>query len=369
MPGDVGGLGHRAGIVGGIRGPPGDHLGRRLTLNQSLTDAGGTRVFSGIQPTGDLHLGNYLGAIRNWVTLQEEHEAFFCVVNLHALTLPWDASTLQEQTLKTGASLLACGIDPERAVLFVQSDVAEHNELAWVFTCIARMGELRRMIQFKEKSKGETESVGVGLFTYPVLQAADVLMYQAHGVPVGEDQRQHVELMRDVGGRFNQMFGETFVLPEAFIPKVGARVMSLDDPHQKMSKSAGRPASSIQLTDPRDAIVKKVRSAVTDSGREVLAGPDKPALTNLLTIHSLLTDTPVAELETRFEGKGYGDFKAVMAEEVADALDPIRSRYEELASDPAETSRILARGADRARAVAQATMGAVRERTGLGSRT
>jgi tryptophanyl-tRNA synthetase len=346
----------------------GADLPRRLTLNQSLIDGKPSRVFSGIQPTGELHLGNYLGAIRNWVTMQDEHEAFFCVVNLHAMTLPWDASTLQEQTLKTGASLLACGIDPSKAVLFVQSDVAEHNELAWVFTCIARMGELRRMIQFKEKSKGETESVGVGLFTYPVLQAADVLLYQAHGVPVGEDQRQHVELMRDIGGRFNQMFGDTFVLPEAFIPKAGARVMSLDDPTQKMSKSAGRPNSSIQLTDPRDAIVKKIRSAVTDSGREVVAAPDKPALTNLLTIHSLLTGTSVEDLQGRFEGKGYGDFKSAMAEEVADALEPIRSRYEELAADRAETSRLLAGGADRARAVAETTMTAVRERTGLGSR-
>lgn len=333
-----------------------------------MSSAGRRRVFSGIQPTGELHLGNYLGAIRNWVTLQKEHEAFFCVVNLHAMTLPWDAGRLEEQTLKTGASLLACGIDPQASVLFVQSDVPQHNELAWVFTCIARMGELRRMIQFKEKSKGETESVGVGVFTYPVLQAADVLLYQAHGVPVGEDQRQHVELMRDLGGRFNQMFGDTFVLPDAFIPQQGARIMALDDPTQKMSKSAGRPNSSIQLTDPRDSIVKKVRSAVTDSGREVVAGPDKPALTNLLGIYSLVTDTPVDELQARFEGKGYGDLKTAMAEAVADALEPIRQRYDMLAADPAETSRVLAAGAERAEAVAEPTMAQVRERTGLGRR-
>jgi tryptophanyl-tRNA synthetase len=325
-------------------------------------------VFSGIQPTGELHLGNYLGAIRNWVTMQHEHEAFICVVNLHAMTLPWDASTLEAQTLKTGASLMACGIDPAAAVLFVQSDVPQHNELAWVFNCIARMGELRRMIQFKEKSKGETESVGVGLFTYPVLQAADVLLYQAHGVPVGEDQRQHVELMRDIGGRFNQMFGDTFVLPEAFIPKQGARIMSLDDPTQKMSKSAGRPSSSIQLTDPRDAIVKKIKSAVTDSGREVVADPDKPALTNLLGIYSLVTDSSVADLQARFEGKGYGDFKAAMAEAVADALEPIRTRYEELIADPAEMTRVLAAGAERAEAIAEPTMARVRACTGLGRR-
>jgi tryptophanyl-tRNA synthetase len=334
-----------------------------------LSDTGRQRVFSGIQPTGELHLGNYLGAIRNWVTLQATHDAFFCVVNLHALTLPWDPTTLEDQTLKTGANLLACGIDPTKAILFVQSDVPEHHELAWVFICIARMGELRRMIQFKEKSKGETESVGVGVFTYPVLQAADVLLYQAHGVPVGEDQRQHVELMRDIGQRFNQMFGDTFVLPESLIPPQGARIMALDDPTQKMSKSAGRPASSILLTDPRDAIVKKIRSAVTDSGREVTAGPDKPALTNLLGIYSLLTDAPVDALVARFEGGGYGDFKAAMAEEVANALAPIRERYEELVADPEETRRILAAGAERAREVAVGTMAEVRHRTGLGSRS
>jgi tryptophanyl-tRNA synthetase len=325
-------------------------------------------VFSGIQPTGELHLGNYLGAIRNWVLMQEEHDAFFCVVNLHAMTLPWDASNLESQTLKTGASLLACGIDPAKAVLFVQSDVPQHNELAWIFICLARMGELGRMIQFKEKSKGDTESVGAGLFTYPVLQAADVLLYQAHGVPVGEDQRQHVELMRDIGGRFNRMFGDTFVLPEAFIPTVGARIMSLDDPTQKMSKSAGRPNSSIQLTDPTEMIVKKIRSAVTDSGREVVSGPDKPALTNLLGIYSLVTDTSIPELEARFEGKGYGDFKTTMAEEVAAGLAPIRTRYEELAADPGGTAGLLAAGAERAETIAEATMTTVRSLTGLGSR-
>jgi tryptophanyl-tRNA synthetase len=334
-----------------------------------LSSAARRRVFSGIQPTGELHLGNYLGAVRNWVALQEEHEAFYCIVNLHALTLPWDPATLEAQTIRTGASLLACGLDPDRAVLFVQSDVPQHTELAWVFSCVARMGELRRMIQFKEKSKGESESVGVGLFTYPVLQAADVLLYQAHGVPVGEDQRQHVELMRDIGGRFNQLLGDTFVLPEAIIPPQGARVMALDDPSQKMSKSAGREASSILLTDPPEVVVKKIRSAVTDSGREVKAGEDKPALTNLLGIHSLLVGTSVADLEQRFEGAGYGDFKAAMADEVAAALSPIRTRYEELMADPAETARLLAVGAAKATEVAETTMQTVRAATGLARRS
>jgi tryptophanyl-tRNA synthetase len=259
----------------------------------------------------------------------------------------------------------ACGIDPQRAVLFVQSDVAAHSELAWILTCVARMGELRRMVQFKEKSKGETESVGAGLFTYPVLQAADVLLYKAHGVPVGEDQRQHIELMRDLGARFNQLLGDIFVLPEALIPAVGARVMALDDPTQKMSKSAARPASSIQLTDGPDSIRKKIKSAVTDSGTEVRATPDKPALSNLLGIYSLVTGTPVAELETRFRSSGYGAFKAELGDAVVAALAPISERYHTLMADPAELERMLGRGAERAREVASATMVEVRRAVGL----
>ena len=283
------------------------------------------------------------------------------------MTMPWQPETLPEQTLRTAANLIACGVDPEKAVLFVQSDVPEHTELTWVLLCVARMGELRRMIQFKEKSKGETESVGVGLFTYPVLQAADVLLYKANGVPVGEDQRQHIELMRDIGLRFNQTFREVFVLPEAWIAETGARVMSLDDPTQKMSKSAGRPASSILLVDDPAVVTKKLRSAVTDSGKDVRAGEDKPALTNLLGIYSLLEGTPVAELEERFAGSGYGDFKASLAEAAVAALAPIRARYEELLADPAELSRLLAAGAEKARAVASGTIAEVRAAVGLGA--
>ena len=323
------------------------------------------RVFSGIQPTGYLHLGNYIGAVRNWVAQQDEYDSYFCIVDLHAMTQPWDPAELRERSVATGALLLACGIDPDRSTLFIQSHVAEHAELAWVLSCVARMGELRRMVQFKEKSKGETESVSVGLFTYPVLQAADVLLYRAHGVPVGEDQRQHVELMRDIGGRFNSSFGRTFVLPEAWIPTAGARVMALDDPTQKMSKSAGRPNSSVLLVDPPEVIAKKFKVAVTDSGRDVKAAEDKPALTNLLTIYSVVEGVPVAELEARFEGKGYGDFKVALGEAVAAHLEPIRSRYEELMRDPGETARLLAVGADRARKVAEDTMRDVRERAGL----
>lgn len=322
-------------------------------------------MFSGIQPTGEAHLGNYLGAVRNWVELQAHNEAFFCIVDLHALTLQWDPHRLRDHTLGKTAELIACGIDPDRSVLFVQSHVPAHAELAWILTCVARMGELRRMIQFKEKSRGQSESVGVGLFAYPVLQAADVLLYRAHGVPVGEDQKQHVELMRDLAGRFNASFGATFVLPEAWIPPTGARIMALDDPTQKMSKSARRPQSSIQLVDPPKVIAKKIRSAVTDSGRDVVSGPDKPALTNLLSIFSLVEGTSVPALEERFRSSGYAEFKQALTDVLIEALAPIRERYEELRADPGETERLLAVGAKRATEVAATTMADVREKVGL----
>ena len=323
------------------------------------------RVFSGIQPSGSPHLGNYLGALRNWVSLQEGHDAYYCIVDLHAMTMPWDPAELRQRSLETAASLLSAGIDPENSVLFLQSHVHQHTELAWVLTCVARMGELRRMIQFKEKSKGETESVGVGLFSYPVLQAADVLLYRANRVPVGEDQRQHIELMRDLAIRFNGMFGEVLVVPEAYIPKEGARVMALDDPTQKMSKSAERPASSVLLSDDPATVTKKLKTAKTDSGKEVRAGEDKPELTNLLTIFSLATGESIEALETRFEGRGYGDFKAELAEAVVALVEPMRLRYEEAMADPGELERVLASGAKRATEVASAVMGDVREAVGL----
>ena len=322
-------------------------------------------VFSGIQPTGFPHLGNYLGAIQHWVRLQEEHEALYCIVDLHAITRPWDPKDLQERRLLTAAVLLACGIDPQRSTLFLQSSVPAHGELAWILSCVARMGELRRMVQFKEKSKGETESVGVGLFTYPVLQAADVLLYQADGVPVGEDQRQHIELMRDLAIRFNSTLGDTFRVPEAWIAPAGARIMALDDPTEKMSKSATRPNSSIGLIDPPETIAKKIKVAVTDSGRDIVAADDKPALKNLLTIFSLVEGVPVGELEERFTGAGYGDFKKALAETLIDGLAPIRTRFEELMGDRAETARLVEVGAGKAAALAAETMAEVRERTGL----
>lgn len=327
------------------------------------------RVFSGIKPTNVPHLGNYLGAFRNWAELQEDNDAFYCVVDLHALTEPWDPDELGSLITQTTAILLACGIDSERSVLFRQSDVAQHTELAWILTCISRMGELRRMIQFKERSRGNSESVGAGLFIYPVLQAADVLLYQAHGVPVGEDQRQHIELMRDIAVRFNTTFGTTFVVPEAWVPPAAARIMALDDPTQKMSKSARRPNSSISLIDPPEAIARKIRSAVTDSGREVVAGEDKPALTNLLTILSALEETPMEDLQNRFAGEGYAAFKDSLAEAIIRELTPIRERYLELTSDRAELEKLVGIGADKARAVAEPTMADVWVRTGLGARS
>jgi tryptophanyl-tRNA synthetase len=335
-------------------------------LNESLSVVGRRRVFSGIQPTAGVpHLGNYLGAIRHWAALQDEHDAFYCVVDLHALTRSWDPRTLADQTLEVAASLMACGVDPARSVLFVQSHVGAHTELAWVLTCLTRMGELRRMTQFKDKSTGAAESVGVGLFAYPVLQAADVLVYRAHGVPVGEDQRQHLELMRDLASRFNATFGETLVVPEAWIPPRGARIMALDDPTQKMSKSARRPAASILLSDSPDAVARKVRAAVTDSGREVRAAPDKPAITNLLTIYSIVSGDSIAEVEQRFAGRGYGEFKSALADRVIAVLEPIRRRLTELANDPTGTADILDEGAARAAAAAAPVLADVRERVGF----
>jgi tryptophanyl-tRNA synthetase len=309
-----------------------------------------------------------LGAVDNWVPLQDTHDAYFCIVDLHALTLPWDPQALHRQVLQMGALLLARGIDPERAVLFVQSHVPQHSELSWILTCLARMGELRRMVQFKEKARGEAETIGAGLFVYPVLQAADVLLYQAQGVPVGEDQRQHIELMRDLAARFNAAFGEVFVLPEAWIRPAGARILALDDPSEKMSKSTPRPNSKLLLVDEPDVIRKKVRAAVTDSGREVRAGADKPALTNLLTIYSLTSGESVASLERRFAERGYGEFKQALAEAIVDGLAPTRRRYLELMGDLGELGRLLRVGADKAAEVAEATMAEVRRRVGLGAR-
>src|SRR5204863_2051013 len=274
------------------------------------------RIFSGAQPTGELHIGNYLGALKNWVALQDEYEAFYCIVNLHAITLPQDPETLRQKTLDLARIYLAAGIDPEKSTVFIQSDVPEHTELTWVLSSIARMGELERMTQFKDKGKGNTERAGVGLFTYPLLMASDILLYQTDLVPVGQDQKQHLELTRDLAGRFNRDFGETFVIPEAFIPPVGAKIMSLQDPTKKMSKSDENPAGSIFLLDDADTIAKKIKRAVTDSGTEIMFDTERPAITNLLTIYHLLTGKSPAECEQHFEGKGYGQLKTELAEDI-----------------------------------------------------
>jgi tryptophanyl-tRNA synthetase len=324
------------------------------------------RVFSGIQPSGVSHIGNYLGAIRNWVLQQEQYDSLFCIVDLHALTLPTNPDELRANTITMANTLLAAGIDPERSILFVQGDVKEHAELCWLLDSVTQYGELRRMTQFKDKSGSGEESVSAALFVYPVLQAADILLYDTDLVPVGEDQRQHVELTRDVAMRFNARYGETFVVPKADIKAEGAKIMALDDPAKKMSKSSNAVGSFIALTDTPDEIVRKIKRAVTDSGAEIKTGPDKPAITNLLTIHSLLSGTPIAQLEAHFEGKGYGALKSELAEVVVQALGPIQARFSELQADPQHTKAILDGGAERARTRAVPKLAEARVKMGLG---
>ncbi len=315
------------------------------------------RIFSGIMPSGNLHLGNFLGALKNWVALQDAYENYYCIVDLHALTVPQDPKVLRAKIRELAAIYVACGIDPEKSVIFRQSKVSGHAELAWLLNCVAKVGELSRMTQFKDKaSKGGADSASVGLYDYPVLQAADVLLYNAHLVPVGEDQRQHLELMRTLARRFNGLYGETFIVPEVFIPETGARVMAMDDPASKMSKSSPAPSSYIALLDEPDIIRRKVRRAKTDSGSEVKASPNKPAIVNLLGIYAAMTGLKVAEIEGRYEGKGYGDLKKDLAEVVVEGLSPIRERAQDLLDDPAELDRLLERGAEKAREVARPTL-------------
>ena len=323
------------------------------------------RILSGIQPSGEVHLGNYIGAIMHWVAQQDERDCFYCIVDLHAITVPQDPAELRDATLDLSAGLIAAGIDPDRSTLFVQSHVHEHAELGWVLGCVATFGEVRRMTQFKDKAQKQKEgNVSIGLFTYPVLQAADILLYQADEVPVGEDQRQHLELTRDIAQRFNSRFGETFTLPQATVPKVGAKILDLQT-LQKMSKSADSPAGTINFLDTADAIRKKVKTAVTDSGRDVVASEDKPAITNLLTIYSVATGRPLPEIEDDLAGKGYADLKAGLTDALIAFLEPMQKRYAELTSDRAELSRLLSRGAEKAQAVASKTLSTAYERVGF----
>jgi len=325
-----------------------------------------SRVLSGIQPTGvGSHLGNYLGALRRWVALQDTYDAFYFVPDLHAITVPHDPSTLRRRTRESVAELLACGLDPAQCTIFVQSHLPEHAELGWVLGCITGFGEASRMTQFKDKSaRGDLGAATVGLFSYPVLQAADILLYQADAVPVGEDQRQHVELTRDLAQRFNSRFGETFTVPRPEVVRSAARIGDLQDPSRKMSKSLP-PAGTIQVLDEPAVIRKKIRSAVTDTGREVRAADDKPGIANLLDILSALTGKALDELEAAYAGKGYGEFKADVAEAVVAELEPVQTRYRELIGQPEKVDAVLAEGAARARAVASTTMDRVRERVGF----
>ncbi|MCA2224334.1 tryptophan--tRNA ligase [Nonomuraea aurantiaca] len=326
------------------------------------------RVLSGIQPTADsFHLGNYLGAVRQWVTLQETHDAFYCVVDLHAITVPTEPAALRRRTRVAAAQLFAAGLDPERSTVFVQSHVREHSELAWILICLTGMGEAARMTQFKDKSaKFGENAASVGLFTYPVLQAADILLYQANSVPVGADQKQHLELTRDLGQRFNHRFGDTFTLPEPYILKEVEKITDLQDPTAKMSKSSSSPAGILDVLEQPGPLRKKVMRAVTDTGSEVLFDEDgKPGISNLLRILSALTATPIPDLVARYEGQGYGTFKKDVAEAVVETFTPIRERTEKLLADEAELDRLLAIGAERAGAVARQTMAEVRERVGF----
>ncbi len=321
------------------------------------------RIFSGAQPTGELHLGNYLGALKNWVALQYEYESFFCIVNMHALTLPQDPQTLKQKTLDLARIYLAAGIDPEVSTIFVQSHVSAHAELTWILTCIARTGELERMTQFKDKSKGKGENVSAGLFIYPVLMAADILLYQTDLVPVGHDQKQHLELSRDLAERFNRDFGETFKMPEPFIPPVGARIMSLADPAKKMSKSDENLNGSIFLLDDADTISKKIKRAVTDSGSDIKFDESRPAIFNLLAVYQIVTGKEKSAIEEHFAGKGYGDFKSELAEAVVEFIRPFQERVKQF--DDAEIAGILKAGTEKARGVANETLENVYKKVGL----
>jgi len=323
------------------------------------------RIFSGIRPTGGLHIGNYLGAMKQWIALQEKNECVFCIVDLHAMTTPYDPKELQKNILDTTAVYLAAGIDPEKSVIFVQSEVKEHAELAWLLGTITPMGELSRMTQFKDKSKQHKDYINAGLFTYPVLMAADILLYKSTGVPVGKDQEQHVELTRTIAKKFNQKFGQIFPEPETILPKVGAKIMSLTNPKRKMSKS-DEPKSCISLFDTPEDITKKIMTAETDSGKDVIYNvTKKPGISNLLTIYSLISSKDIKEIEKEFKGKGYGDFKKSLANALVNYLEPFRRKQKELLTRDVYVKDILQKGASRAQVIAQTTMAEVKQKMGL----
>lgn len=341
----------------------------RTTSSSPLADRAQDRrlrVFSGIQPSGNFHLGNYLGAIRNWVNQQDAYDNVFCIVDLHALSLTTSRDSMRSNVRNLANIILAAGIEPEKSVLFVQSDVREHAELCWLLNSVTQFGELRRMTQFKDKSNGEEESVSAALFDYPVLQAADILLYETDLVPVGDDQKQHIELTRDIAYRFNARYGDTFVLPAPDIKENGARIMALDDPMKKMSKSSPNPGSYIALGDEPDVIRKKIKRAVTDSGSEIVIDLAKPALSNLITIYGLLTNMEPRRVQEHFAGKGYGAFKAELAEVIVSAIQPVQQRLIEFEAHPEYTRSVLERGAKAATEQAALKMTHVRDRMGIG---
>ncbi|HEY2769661.1 MAG TPA: tryptophan--tRNA ligase [Solirubrobacteraceae bacterium] len=324
------------------------------------------RIFSGIQPTGRKHLGNYIGAITQYVAGQDRGEAIYCLVDLHATSVPYEPQGLRTAVYDTAATLLAAGLDPDRCIFFRQGDVPEHTELCWLLCSVTAWGDLNRMHQFKEKSGAQRDLVSASLFFYPVLQAADVLVYQADEVPVGEDQRQHIELMRDIAERFNARFGDTFVVPEGRYPEVGARIMDLQVPDRKMSTTGGSEQGTVLVLDEPKTVVKKIKSAVTDSGSEVRRAPDKPGVSNLIEILAAVRGTTPDQVEQEFDGSGYGAFKQTVADAVVDYLGPARERYNELRADEPELERILTAGADRAREITERTMIDVRRTMGVG---
>ncbi len=322
------------------------------------------RIFSGIQPTGQKHLGNYIGGFRQYAATQELGEAFFCIVDLHSISVDYDPVELRRATLDLAAMLFASGLDPDRSTVFVQSHVSAHAEANWLLGSVTSFGELRRMTQFKDKSEHQ-EFISAALFTYPVLQAGDILLYGTNVVPVGDDQRQHVELTRDIAARFNSRYGETFTLPEVRTPPVGGRIMDLQDPENKMSTTGGTALGTVLVADPPDVIRRKFKVAVTDSGKDVRRAPDKPGVTNLIEIMSVATGTPPEEIEDRYDGQGYGSFKSDVADAVIGLLEPVRLRYEELSADPGELERLLRSGAEKARAASAPTLAAMYDRMGF----
>lgn len=324
------------------------------------------RIFSGVQPSGNLTIGNYLGAIKNWIPLQEEYECLYCVVDLHTLTVRQKPAELRQRSLNLLALYMACGLDPKKSILFLQSHVSAHSELAWILNCFTYMGELNRMTQFKDKSQRHGDNINAGLFTYPVLMAADILLYQADLVPIGQDQKQHLEITRDVADRFNNIYGNTFTIPEAFIPKIGAKIMSLQEPEKKMSKSDENENAFVLILDPQDAVMRKFKRAVTDSEREIRYDEqNKPGVSNLISIYSSVTGKSISDIEKEFEGRSYGDLKETVGQSVVEMLNPIQQRFNEFSSDKEQLNLILKENAEKAAYMARKTLSKVQRKIGL----